>query len=145
MKKKMTQEEIDEAQSKKKINKKGAVNSDIILAILIFTLFLASTIFVTRNYTTVLAEYTKKSNALNICVNNINNAKLKSIDTLASYQGTTDINGITYNYIVEVLPYNVAQDEVLDNAKVIISKVTYDVNGKQNEISLKSIKVDNNI
>ena len=145
MKKKMTQEEIEEVQSKKKLNKKGAINTDIILAILVFTMFLASTIFVTRNYTTVLAEYTKKSNALNICVYNINNAKMQSIDTLVSSQGTTDISGITYNYEIQVLPYNVAQDEVLDNAKVIISMVTYNVDGKQNEISLKSIKVDNNI
>lgn len=145
MKKKMTEEEIKEVENNKKTNKVGAINVDIVIAVIVFTIFFVSTIFVTRNYTTTLIQYGRKSNALNLCVNNINTAKATSIANLVSSSGTTEIDGISYSYNIEVLPYKTSEEVTLDNAKVIISNVTYMLDEKENTITLKCVKVENNI
>ena len=145
MKKKMTPEEIEEIESKKKISKAGAINVDIVIAIIVFAIFFVSTIFVTRNYSSTLVEYSRKSNALNLCINTINSAKSENIASLTDSTGTTEIDGITYNYTIQVLPYKKGENMELDNAKLITSTVTYLLDGKENSISLKCIKVENNI
>lgn len=145
MKKKMTEEEKKEVESKKKIKKAGAINVDVLIAVIVFGIFFVSTVFVTKNYQSTLIEYTRKSNALNLCLNNINNEKYKSFEELASSSGETTIDNIKYNYSIIVTPYLVGEDAESSNAKVIVSKVNYMFNGKENEVSLKCIKVENNI
>ena len=145
MKKKMTEEEVKEVEGQKKTNKIGAINVDIIIAVIVFMLFFVSTIFVTRNYSTILIEYGIKSNALNLCMNNINEAKAKTLDNLITSSGNTEIDGISYAYDIEVLPYKISEDTQLANAKVIISNVTYMLDGNENKVTLKCIKVENNI
>lgn len=153
MKKKMTSKEVEEVESKKKeklnqdkkLTKAGALNVDIAVAVVIFIMFFVSTIFVTRNYTSTLIEYGRKSNALNICMNNINEAKFKSIAELTDSAGTTEIDGITYEYEISVLPYQKGEGVVLDNVKVIVSTVSYITNGNENTVDLKYVKVENNI
>lgn len=144
MKGKMTEEEKKEI-SQAKQSKAGAINVDIIIAVIIFVVFFASTIFITRNYSTTLAEYGRKSNALNLCINNINTAKYKKIDNLKDSSTSTEIDGIVYNESIEVLPYKKNEGIELNNAKVIISKVSYMLNGKENSVSLRCVKVENNI
>lgn len=144
MKKKMTDEEKKEVEDKK-VSKAGAINVDIVIAVIVFVLFFVSTIFVTRNYSTTLIEYNRKSNALNLCMNNINNAKFQSIENLADLSGTTEIDEITYNYNVQVLPYKKGESVELSNARLIVSTVSYMLDGKENSVSLKCVKVENNI
>ncbi|MBQ8043315.1 MAG: prepilin peptidase [Clostridia bacterium] len=144
MKKKMTAEgkkEIENAKGKKT----GAINIDIVIAIIVFVMFFVSTIYVTRNYSTTLVEYNRKSNALNICMNNINNAKFQSIATLTDSTGITEIDEISYNYAIQVLPYKKGENVELSNARVIVSTVSYMLDGKENSVSLKCVKVENNI
>lgn len=146
MKKKMTEEEIKEAEKKNLENKNkkiGAINIDIVIAIIAFGIFFASTIFIRRNYSTILSEYVIKSNALNLCSNKLNEAKADSINTLSSNSGSTEISSINYNYEIEVLPYIKNGDEALDNARVIISRVTYMLGSEEESITLKAIKVEN--
>lgn len=145
MKKKMTPEEIEESERKKKINKAGAINTDILIAIIVFVIFFISTIFVTRNYRGTLIEYGRKSNALNICMNNINEAKFKSMEELENVSGTEEIDGIAYNYTISILPYKADEATTVDNAKVIVSTVTYMINGVESSVSLRYAKVENNI
>ena len=148
MKKKMTPEEVKEVENikKNKANKKkaGAINSDILIAVIVFVIFFVSTIFVTRNYSTTLIEYARKSNALNICMNKINEEKYKSLENIAASSGTTEVDGVTYSYNISVLPYKKAEDVTLDNAKIVVSTVTYQINGNENSVSLKYVKVENN-
>ena len=144
MKKKMTDDEIKEVELKK--NKKaGAINADIVIAVIVFVLFFVSTIFMTRNYATTLIEYNRKSNALNLCMNNLNNAKFETIENLVGSSGTTEIEEIAYNYNVQVLPYKKGEQERVSNARLIISTVNYMLDGKENSVSLKCVKVENNI
>lgn len=144
MKKKMTPEEIEEVKNDSKKAKVGAINADILIAVIIFVIFFVSTIFVTRNYSSTLIEYGKKSNALNICMNNINEARFKSIDALEDLTGTTELDGTEYTYSITILPYEKGEGTQVDNAKVIISTVTYMMNGTENNVSLKYVKVENN-
>ena len=144
MKSRMTEEEKDEVE-KKKINKAGAINIDIGIALIVFLIFFASTIITTRNYSSALIETNRKSNALNLCLNNINNAKYESIKTLVSSSGDTKIDNVTYSYTIDVLPYIKGENTQIDNAKIIISTVNYMLNGRQESISLKCVKVENNI
>lgn len=148
MKSKMTEEEKkeveklvkDKKESKKKRSKSGAINVDILIAVIVFSLFFVSTIFITRNYNLALVEYTRKSNALNICVNSINEAKYEEVEDLQDSTKSYEIDGVTYTGKIEVLPYLVDNVES-DKAKVIVSTVTYNNNGVMQEITLKYIKV----
>lgn len=141
MKNKMTDEEKKEVEGKK-LNKAGAISADIAIAVIVFILFFVSTIYVTRNYTTIAVEYTRKSDALNICMNNINSAKFKSIQNLSDISGSEQIDGITYNYDVQVLPYKKGEMLEVSNAKIIISQVSYMLGGKEKQVSLKCVKVE---
>ena len=143
MKSKMTEEEkktVEEVKHKKA----GAINIDIVVAVIVFVMFFISTLFVTRNYGTTLIEYSRKSNALNLCINNINDAKFKTIANLSSTSGTAEMDEIAYNYNVEVLPYKKGEEQV-QNARLIVSTVSYMLNGKENSVSLNCVKVENNI
>lgn len=144
MKNKMTAEERTEAQ--KKTNKKaGAINVDVIAAIGIFVLFFISTIFVTRNYSTTLIEYNRKSNALNLCINKLNEAKFQDVDTLEDSSSEIEVDDVTYSYTLQILPYKEGENMEIANAKIIVSTVTYTLDGKENTVSLKYVKVENNI
>lgn len=149
MSKKMTEEEREEVkkikESKKKNNnrKKGALNSEILIAVVVFVLFFISTIYVTRNYSLTLIEYSRKSDALNLCVNKINEAKFTQFANLASSSGTEKVNNVDYTYSVNVADYVKNGTQVLDNAKVIDVSVSFNLNGKTNTVNLKSIKVNN--
>ena len=148
MSRKMTEEEIEEVKKikeskKKNNNKKGALNSEILVAVIVFVLFFISTIYVTKNYSLTLIEYRVKSDALNLCLNKMNETKFTEFASLNSSSGTEKINNINYTYEVNVTDYVKNGTQVLDNAKVIDAKVSYNLNGKINTVNLKSIKVNN--
>ena len=145
MRYKMTEEEkaeVEEIKKKTKANKKGALSSEIIIAVAIFMLFFVSTIFGTRNYYSTLALTNKKSNAMNICLNNINNEKAKEFLSLANTTGTTKIGNTEYNYTIKISDYIKEGTIVVSGAKVIESIVTFQNGDKTEEISLKCIKVE---
>lgn len=144
MKKKMLDDEKEDIDKAKK-KKTGAINVDIAIAVIVFVLFFVSTIFVTRNYATTLVEYNRKSNALNLCMNNINNEKYKNINTISDSNGTVEIDEIAYNYTIQVMPYKKGESIEIANAKVIVSTVSYMLDGKENSVSLRCVKVENNI
>jgi len=144
MKSKMTDVEKKEVETLSK-KKAGAINVDIIIAVIVFVMFFVSTIFVTRNYNTTLIEYNRKSNALNLCMNKINDAKSRSIATLVDDAGTAEVDNIAYGYDIKVLPYEKGEGNQIENARLIISTVSYMLDGRENTVSLKCVKVENNI
>ena len=121
MKKKMTPEEIKEVEEKK--NKKaGIINAEIVIAVVLFVMFFVSTIFTTRNYATTLIEYNRKSNALNLCINNINSAKFETIENLSDISGAEHIDEVEYSYDVFILPYmSDEQTEVSDKGQKVLN------------------------
>ncbi len=150
---KMTDEEKIEVQrqreelknrklEKKKNNKKGALSSEILVAVGVFMLFFVSTTFALRNYYGTLQATSKKSEALNICMNNLNTEKAKAFTSLASSNGTKKVGNIDYTYEIVVSNYIKNGTEVVTNARVIESIVTYELNDKTEKIELKCIKVE---
>ncbi len=136
-------EEIKQRKSeKKKNNKRGALSSEILVAVGVFMLFFVSTTFALRNYYGALQTTSKKSEALNICVNNLNEEKAKAFANLANSNGTKKVGNIDYTYQIVVSDYIKNGTEVVTNAKVIESIVTYELNEKTEKIALKCIKVE---
>lgn len=146
MRKKMTEQEIKEVEDmlvEKKNKKAGAISIDIVVALVVFSIFFISTIFTVRNYSSSLIEYTRKSEALNICLNNLNEAKATKFENLVTNNGTKEVSGITYTYDITVSNY-VTEGTNIDNSKKIIeSKVKFMLNGKDEEVTLKCIRVEN--
>jgi len=152
MRYKMTDEEKEEVKKareeyklrkeEKKKRKVGALNSELLVAIAVFILFFVSTIFTIRNYYSTLNLYSKKSEALNICINNMNTAKSTSFLSLTNTEGTTKIGNTTYSHKIEISDYIKNGTEVVENAKVIESIVEFNNNGETNKVTLKYIKVD---
>lgn len=161
MKSKMTEEEIKEAEAivakkktgkskknfEKKTKKAGAINTEILVAVVLFVMFFISTIFVTRNYNITLNTYIKKTEALNLCLNNINEAKATSFESLTVAQqpviSTDTINGVEYTLSMQISKYLKEGVTELENAKLINCTVTYMQDGVQESVSLRCIKVKN--
>jgi len=142
---KRVQEEIKRnKENKKKRNKAGALNSEVLIAIAIFILFFIFTIFSIRNYYATLNLYAKKSEALNICINKLNESKVANFDELVTSQGTITKDSTTYTYIIEVNDYIKEGDIEVENAKVVESIVSFRNNGVVDEVSLKYIRVIDN-
>lgn len=153
MRYKMTDEEKKEVEKqreelkkkkleKKKQNKKGALSSEIIIAVGIFMLFFVSSIFALKNYYGTLALTSKKSEALNMCLNNLNTEKAKAYSSIASSEGTKKVGNTEYDYEIIVSNYKKNGTEVVSGVKVIESVVTFETDGKTQEVTLKCIKVE---
>ncbi len=127
---------------KKKNNKKGALSSEIIVAVGVFMLFFVSTTFALRNYYGTLQSTSKKSEALNLCMNNLNEEKAKAYANITNSNGTKKVGNTEYTYKIVISNYIKNGTEVVTGAKVIESIVTYELNDKIEEITLKSIKVE---
>ncbi len=153
MRYKMTDEEKKEVEKqreelkkrkleKKKSNKTGALTSEIVVAVGIFMLFSVASIFALRNYYGELALTSKKSEALNICINNINTEKTKTLASLVNNTETKKIGNTEYTCEIKISDYIKNGTEVVAGAKVIQSIVSFDNNGKTERIELKCIKVE---
>lgn len=148
MRYKMTDEEKEEVKRQKeeykgKKNKKtGALNSELLVALVVFALFFVSTIYTMKNYYSTLSTYSKKSDALNICMNNINETAIKNFGEIVSSEGTTVTNNTSYNYKIIVSNYLKEGTTTVNNAKVIESVVSFMNGDTKDEVKLKYIKVD---
>ena len=135
-------EKLKRKKLEKKNNKKGALSSEIIIAVGIFMLFFVSSIFALKNYYGTLALTSKKSEALNMCINNLNTEKAKAYSSIASSEGTKKVGNTEYDYEIIVSNYKKNGTEVVSGVKVIESVVTFETDGKTQEVTLKCIKVE---
>lgn len=140
--KRLKEQRKQEKENKKKTSKKGALNSELLVAIIAFLLFFVSTIYTVRNYYSTMVLYSKKSEALNICLNKINETKALSFDELESSTGTVTVGDTVFTYKIEINEYIKNGDEIVENAKVVEAIVSFNSNKKENEVKLKYIKVD---
>lgn len=139
---KQRQELRNKRLEKKKNNKKGVLSSEIVVSVGVFMLFFVSTTFALRNYYGTLQNTSKKSEALNLCMNNLNEEKAKTFTDISNSNGTKKVGNTDYTYKIVVSDYIKNGTEVVTGAKVIESIVTYESNDKTEEIALKCIKVE---
>ena len=98
-------------------------------------LFFVSTTFALRNYYGTLQDTSKKSEALNLCMNNLNEEKAKAYANIANSNGIKKVGNTDYTYKIVVSNYIKNGTEVVTGAKVIESIVTYELNDKTEEIT----------
>ncbi|MCX8073985.1 MAG: prepilin peptidase [Clostridia bacterium] len=141
MKSKMSEQELEAVRSMSKSNsKKGVFVSELIVAMIIFTIFLASALITSRNYNNKMYDNLARTNATNIAVSNVETLLATKYDFVNSYTKSEYINGITYNVNVEVTKYSDEFPDKLDLIKVIEVKVTYLLKGINKEFAVKTLK-----
>ena len=89
MKTKMTNEELEKVKKLKIKSKKGVYITEIVIAMILFTLLLVSSYIVSRNYNNSSAKTIARSGAVELAVKNIEMAKITEYDSLTSYNFDT--------------------------------------------------------
>lgn len=150
MAKRMTAEEKKEVEKiniqkektkKTKRNKKnGAINVEIAVAVIIFLIYFATTIYITANYRKTLEKYKIKSDALNLCINKTEEIKSKRFDELESTSGSITVDGFNYNYEIHVDVYMKDGYKQVSYAKEARVNVGYVYQGEDNILSVSLIK-----
>lgn len=152
MEKKMTPEERLEVEKivaekkKKKEDKKvaqkkaGAINIEIVIAIVMFIMYFVTTIYITSNYRNGLENTVTESNALNLLVSNVENLKQKSYEELTSETFYTKIHGKDYRCVVHVENFLKNGYTQMDNVKDISVTVEYVIDGETQNISASLIR-----
>jgi len=151
MEKKMTDEERQQvkdmiAQRKKqkedkKMKKAGMLNVEIIVAIVIFVFFFIIAVYTRANYTNNIAMYKRKVDATGICLNVLNEEKAKEFSEIISRTASETVDGITYNYSVNISNKLKDTEQEYDNVKNINVVVDYTVEGDTYNVSLDALKV----
>lgn len=152
MKKKMTAreklevEKIVAEKKKKKEDKKvarkkaGAINIEIVIAMVMFIMYFVTTIYITSNYRNGLQNTVTESNALNLLVSNVENLKQKSYEELTSETFDTKIHGKDYRCVVHVENFLKNGYTQMDNVKDISVTVEYVIDGETQNISASLIR-----
>lgn len=137
MKLKMTEEDKKEL----KLNtKKGVYISEIVIAMILFTLLLTSSYVISRNYTKRSTTTIARSTAVSLAVKNAETAKSTKYDLLQSYKLEAEENGIKYSVDVEVIPFSDIDPTYENIAKKINVYVKYNVDGNAYEYNVTTLK-----
>lgn len=139
MKTKMTQEEL------KSVNlqtKKGVFISEIVIAMILFTMLLISSYVISRNYNKQSRTTTARSNAVSIAIKNAEISKAMDFDALQTYENEETENGIKYTVNVNVQDFSdIDKIEYQSNiAKKINITVDYNIEGSSYSYKLTVLK-----
>ena len=137
MKTKMTEEEKKELN---KNTKKGVYITEIVIAMIIFTLLLVSSFVISRNYGSKSIENIARSGAISVAIKNVESAKATDYESLTSYSLKVEENSISYDVNVEVIPFDEIDYTYEDIVKKINVSVKYNVEGNSYEYNLTGLK-----
>lgn len=137
MKTKMTD---DEKKYIKLNTKKGVYITEIVIAMLVFTVLLISSYVISRNYNKKSINTIARSVAVSLAVKNAEASKATKYDMLESYTLDTIQNGINYNINVEVIPFNDIDVYYKDIVKKIKISIKYNIDGNQYEYNMSTLK-----
>ena len=137
MKSKMTEEEKNEV---KLSTKKGVFISELVVAMILFTVFMASAFILVRNYNKGIGEQVARSNAVSLAVKNIEIALATDYDELYSFSDNEKVDNIDYGTSVTVTKYSDQDFEKKDIVKIISVEVKYMYGGKSHSYDLKTLK-----
>ncbi len=140
MSKKMTDEEKKEVVELKLSKKRGVFISEIVVGMIAFSIFLATALVLTRNYTTNSVYTIANANAYNFALNSIEIALVSDYDELEDFTLNQTIDNIVYTSNVTIEKYSETGNDIEDIVKKINVKVNYTVNGENKEVSLNTLK-----
>ena len=136
MKKKMTEEVVEKAHSKK-----GVFNIEILVAIFAFIIYYIATVYTTRNYQETLKLTKLKSDAMNVAINVLEENKAKDyehVDNLINEK--TRVDNYTYFYDLNVQEYEDVSDNVnKSNAKKLNVDVSYKYEEKVYNVAFQTV------
>jgi hypothetical protein len=135
-------EEISKIKSKsnfKLSSKKGVFILELIVAAIIFIVFLVSAIVSSRNYDSKMASTVIKANAVNIAVKNMEIALATNYDDLNSFSNSETLNNVNYSVTVTVTKYSDIYFDKQDLVKTVEIKVDYMLSGKSQSFKVSSL------
>lgn len=143
MKSKMTEEKntvVNIDFDKKLSSKKGVFISELVVAMIMFTLLLSSSYIVSKNHNKKGAILIARSNAISLAVKNIEMALATDYDKLNSFEHTEEISKISYNVSTNISKYSDTDFSKQDIVKMVDVNVNYMVSGKPYEFTLHTLK-----
>lgn len=140
----MTKEERAEVEKIKSNKKKGAINIDILVASIVFLLYIATTIYITRSYSQMLIMNIKDIDSMVLCENKLSEMKALNINdgSFVSNSGTEVIGKYEYDYSVSIYPYLKDGYISVPGCKVIEVTTTYVIGKDEYTTTLKAMKVE---
>lgn len=146
MKTKMTDVEIEEVKkksekkAKKLTGKSGVFISELVIAVILFITVFITIIVVNRNTNSKVNATVVEANANTILIKNIEVCLLSDYDNLDTYTFTEDIDGIRYNVSTNITKISDSDNSKKDIVKQIEVIVSYNLNDKYHELSMKTLK-----
>jgi len=130
----------NEKKLRKQEMKKGVFIQEVIIAFAIFIVFVTSSYYINRNYTSLYKETYMKNEAMNLAMQKIEDIKLQDYYFVDSESMQKNINGDDYTINVTVTKYSdidISKEDVIKKVEV---KVEYDFDGESKEYKLESLK-----
>ena len=143
MKGKMSEKEIKEVENitkEKKNKKKGVFVAELVVAMIIFTIFMATAFVITRNYNKNTRLNVARSNAISLAVKCMEMARSTDYDNLNSFNLNEVKDKIYYNSTVSITKYSDIDFTKEDLVKTIKVKVDYMVEGTPYSYEIKTLK-----
>lgn len=131
---------ISNYKNKCKEQRQGVFLTELIVAIIMFSIVLTSMYIVVRNNINKSNIVVARANAVNLAVENIEILKLTDYDKVDSFSKTEVVDNINYNINVKVSKLSDEDSSKQDIVKKIEMTVTYSVNGKEYEFSINTVK-----
>lgn len=145
MKKNMTEEEKKYLELHDKIkfkasSKRGVFISELVIALVVLTIFLASSYVTSRNYTNKVTDLIARNNAVDVAINSIEYALATNYDELSSSTKAVIVNNIEYSVDIGVFKYSDEFPDKDDVIKTIVVNVDYTTRGVTNNFKLTTLK-----
>lgn len=131
-----------EKENVKTSTKKGVFISEIIIAMILFTLLLTSAYVMSRNYSKRGKTVIARSNAISIAIKNAEVLKSEKYESLSSYTYDENQDGIDYTVNVEINDFNSIDSVkyISGIAKKINVSVKYNLDGNSYQYDLATQK-----
>ena len=145
MKAKMTNEEILEVKNKSSVTnkKRAALTVEILIAFLLFVVYFIVTSNTVANYTRTLGLNLRRAEAMNLCMNLVNEQKLENFEnyTEGKTKFTEEIESLKYDCVVTKSKY-VKDTLKYDNIYDVNVLVTFNYLGENFSYDLSFLKVN---
>lgn len=140
MGKNMKEDEVNNIKNMRLQTKKGVYITEIVVAMILFTLLLVSSYIISRNYNKSSMLTIARSNAVSLAIKNIETAKATDYDILQSYTMDVKENDVNYTINVDVIPFDDLDSNYENIVKKINVNVKYNISGNPYEYSISSLK-----
>lgn len=145
MKSKMTKEELEEVDTNTKTvkSKRAALTTEILVAFLLFVVYFIVTSNTVANYTKTLGLNLRRAEAMNLCLNIVNEQKLEDFEnyTEGKTKFTEEIESLKYDCVVTKSKY-VKDTLKYDNIYDVNVLVTFNYLGEDFSYDLSFLKVN---